>query len=250
MARFFLPRENLQAGRGVIDGRELEHLRRVLRLGPGDQITVFGDDGREHEAVIRSLSAQRGEIEILRSYEANRESPLAVTLALGLTKGEKMDFVIEKATELGVQTILPFRSSHAVPKFDAAKVAKRAERWRNIVLSAAKQCGRTRTPEVLPLCEFAALLNRSEALKLMFWEKEKRRSLRELHAQQSSVASLLLAVGPEGGFSAEEADWARAGGFETVHLGRRILRAETAALAVVSLVQFLWGDLSEHLPLS
>ena len=95
------------------------HLCRVLRLGPGDRITVFDDTGWEHDAVIRSLNAEQGEIEILRSYEAGRESSLQITLALGLTKGEKMDFVVEKATELGVQSIVPFTSSHAVPKLDA-----------------------------------------------------------------------------------------------------------------------------------
>ena len=248
MARFFLPHKNLQANRGVIEGPELEHLRRVLRLQCGDRITVFDDTGREHDVVIRALSAERGEIEILRSYEPGRESPFPITLALGLTKGEKMGFVIEKATELGVQMILPFRSSRAIPKWDTEKIARRAARWRNIALSAAKQCGRTRMPEVLPLGEFPAVLNRPESLKLLFWEKEERRSLRQMHKQHPLAESLLLTVGPEGGFSDEEAASAQAHGFETVHLGRRILRAETAALAVISLAQFLWGDLSEHLP--
>lgn len=243
MARFFLPRKNIQDNRGIIDGQELTHLQRVLRLGPGDRVTVFDDMGWEHEAVIQSLSAERGEIEIRRSYEARRESSLHITLALGLTKGEKMDLVVEKATELGVQSIIPFASAHAVPKFDQTKIAKRTERWRKIALSAAKQCGRTQVPEVLPLCDLAALVDRPAALKLLFWEKEEQRSLQQVHEQNPLAKSLLLAIGPEGGFSAEEANLARARGFETIHLGRRILRAETAAVTVVSLAQFLWGDL-------
>ena len=106
MARFFVPRTNIRDQRALIDGAELAHLRRVLRFGPGDQVTIFDDAGWEHDAVIRQLSAETGELEILRSYEAERESKLEITLALGLTKGEKMDWVIEKATELGVRSIV------------------------------------------------------------------------------------------------------------------------------------------------
>ena len=157
MARFFLPKKNIDGNRGFIQGQELQHLRRVLRLAPGDGITVFDDAGREHEAVIRSFGSESAEIEIIRSREAPRESPLDLSLALGLTKGDKMDFVVEKATELGVCRIVPFISVHAVTKLDAAKAEKRAARWQKIALSAAKQCGRTRIPEILPLCEFRDL---------------------------------------------------------------------------------------------
>jgi len=244
MARFYLPKKNLRDSRGVLDGQELAHLRKVLRLVPGDRITVFDDSGWEHEAVIRQLSARQGEIEILRSYEAGRESPLQVTLAVGLTKGEKMDFVIEKATELGVQTIVPFTCVFSVPKLDDKKVAARSARWEKIALSAVKQCGRTRVPEILPLIEFDSLV-RGEApaaVKLIFSEQEQRQSLHQAHLTHPGAQSVFVAVGPEGGFSAGEAELARSHGFEPVHLGRRILRAETAAVAALSLVQFLWGD--------
>jgi 16S rRNA (uracil1498-N3)-methyltransferase len=245
MARFFLPRKNIRDNRGVIDGQELAHLQRVLRFAPGDRITVFDDTGWEHEAVIQSLSAERGEIEIIQSYEAGRESALFITLALGLTKGEKMDLVVEKATELGVQSIMPFVSAHAVPKLDPTKAAKRTERWRKIALSAAKQSGRSQVPEVLPLCDFMTLVSQpaAPALKLLFWEKEDHQSLQQVKERNPGADNLLLVVGPEGGFSAEEANLARSRGFATIHLGRRILRAETAAVTVVSLAQFLWGDL-------
>ena len=245
MARFFVPKKNLRDHRGVVEGQELAHLRRVLRLVPGDRVTVFDDSGWEHDAVIRKLSSEQGEIEILRSYEAGRESALEMTLAVGLTKGEKMDFVVEKATELGVQTIVPFTSAFSVPKLDAKKIAARTARWQKIALSAVKQCGRTRVPEILPLCDFEALIGaeRAETLKLFFWEKEQQQSLRHAHEKNADTKSVLLVVGPEGGFTAEEAELARARGFEPIHLGRRILRAETAAVTALSLVQFLWGDL-------
>jgi 16S rRNA (uracil1498-N3)-methyltransferase len=245
MARFFLPKQNIRADRGIIDGQELEHLRRVLRLNPGDLITVFDESGAEHEAVIRALNAEQGEVEILRSYEARRESPLDLTLAVGLTKGAKMDWVVEKATELGVRTLIPFISTHAVPKLDETKIAKRTERWRKIALNAAKQCGRTRVPEVLWLYDYPNLVSQiwPETLKLLFWEGEERQSLHQVCGNSVEVRAVLLAVGPEGGFSSEEAKLAQDHGFKTVHLGRRMLRAETAAVTAVSLAQYLWGDL-------
>ena len=244
MARFFLPKKNIDGNRGVIHGQELQHLRRVLRLAPGDGITVFDDAGREHDAVIRSCGSESAEIEIIRSREAPRESPLDLTLALALTKGDKMDFVVEKATELGVCRMVPFISIHAVAKLDAAKAEKRAARWQKIALSAAKQCGRTRIPEV-SRSEFRDLLGQDwpDTLKLFFWENEARQSLRQVQDKRGDTESVLIAIGPEGGFSAEEARAAQARGFEMISLGRRILRAETAALTAVSLAQFLWGDL-------
>jgi 16S rRNA (uracil1498-N3)-methyltransferase len=246
MARFFLPRNQIHDRRGVLDGPELDHLRRVLRLKPGDRITVFDEMGWEHEGVIRSLAAAQGEVEILNSIQAQRESPLRITLAVGLTKGDKLDFVVEKATELGVHAIIPFASSYTVPKLDEKKIAARRSRWEKIALSAAKQCGRTAVPEVLPLGTFAELIARPwpEAVKLLFWEKEADQSLRRVREKYGDLGAILVVTGPEGGFSAEEAELARGHGFELVRLGGRILRAETAALTALSLVQFLWGDLS------
>ena len=245
MARFFVRRENIQGTKAILDGQELEHLRRVLRLTAGDTVTLFDDAGWEHEAVISNLHSDRGELDICRSYEAGRESPLALTLALGLTKGEKMDFVVEKATELGVATILPFASSFTVPKLNDKKIADRSERWRKIALSAAKQSGRTQVPEILPLCEFGQMVQGADSrrLKLLFWEKETTQSLRQVYDANADAPAILIVIGPEGGLSSAEAQLALARDFHSVHLGRRILRAETAAIAALSLVQFLWGDL-------
>jgi 16S rRNA (uracil1498-N3)-methyltransferase len=245
MARFFVPKKNLHDAHGLIDGQELVHLRKVLRLVPGDRVTIFDDSGWEHEAVIRSLSAEQGRIEIVRSYEAPRESTLQVTLGIALTKGEKMDFIVEKATELGVKIIIPFSSSYSVPQLDENKIMKRTERWQKIALSATKQCGRTRVPEIAPLWEYGKLVHGTspQTLKLIFWEKEKRQSLYEVRDKYGDVNAVLIVVGPEGGFTLEEAQLAQQHGFEAVEMGRRILRADTAAVAAVTLVQFLWGDL-------
>jgi 16S rRNA (uracil1498-N3)-methyltransferase len=245
MARFFLAKEKIHGDRALVDGQELAHLSRVLRLRAGDSVVVIDDSGWEHEAVIDSLSSTRGELKILRSNETQRESTLLVTLAVGLTKGEKIDFVVEKATELGVQRIIPFASNYAVPKLDSDKIIKRTERWRKIAVSAAKQCGRARVPEILPLCDYSRLVSQPwpQSLKLIFWERESDQSLQRVYENHRKTKAVLVAVGPEGGFTVEEAEAARARGFEPVRIGRRILRAETAAMVALALVQFLWGDL-------
>jgi 16S rRNA (uracil1498-N3)-methyltransferase len=246
VARFFLPNERIRDRRGTIVGPELEHMRRVLRLEAGDHVTVFDDTGWEHEAVVRAFSADEGEIDILRSYPADRESSLAVTLAVGLTKGQKIDLVIEKATELGVQTIIPFVSAYTVPRLDEGKIERRAERWAKIAVNAAKQCGRTRIPKILPLHDFQGLVRQPwpAMLKLLFWEREAQQTLKQMHEKEPHPRAAFLLVGPEGGFSFEEAKAAQQHGFAPVHLGRRTLRAETAAVTAMSLVQFLWGDLA------
>jgi 16S rRNA (uracil1498-N3)-methyltransferase len=245
MARFFLPKERIQDQRGTVVGDELAHLRKVLRLEPGDRFIVFDDTGWEHEAVVRSFGAQRGDIDILRSYQAERESALQITLALGLTKGEKMDFVVEKATELGVLNIVPFTSTYTVPKLDDRKAEARTERWKKIAVSAAKQSGRACLPKVYSFCGFREFVGKpwGDMLKLFFWEKEGQQTLKQVHDSQPDARAVLLVIGPEGGFSVEEADLAQRHGFRSVQLGPRILRAETAAVTALSLVQFLWGDL-------
>lgn len=245
MARFFLAKEKIHGDRAFIDGQELAHLSRVLRLRAGDYVTVFDDSGWEHDASIDSLTPSKGELKILRSYESKSESTLPITLAVGLTKGEKIDLVVEKATELGVQRIIPFVSRYAVPKLDQDKISKRTERWQKIAVSAAKQSGRARVPEILPLCDYPWLISQPwpQALKLFFWEQGSDQSLHHVYENHREARAVLVTVGPEGGFTVAEAEAAQAQGFEPVQMGRRILRAETAAIAALALAQFLWGDL-------
>jgi len=245
MPRFFVSKRDIQGKKGTVTGPELEHLRKVLRLRPGDRVTLFDDEGWEHEGIILSYSAQAGEVKILSSHQPARESPLQVTLAQALGKGEKMDLVVEKATELGVTTLAPFLSSYTVPRLDRQKIEKRRARWQKIALSAAKQSGRTRIPEILDLGDFEALVRRPWPceLKLFLWEKESLQGLAQIREEKVRLDSLLLMVGPEGGFSSEEAAEAMRHGFRSVRLGRRVLRTETAALAALSIVQFLWGDI-------
>ncbi|HEX9445720.1 MAG TPA: 16S rRNA (uracil(1498)-N(3))-methyltransferase [Candidatus Binatia bacterium] len=245
MARFFVSKENISAGRATVAGPELEHMRRVLRLEPGDRVTLFDDAGWEHEGAILSYAGHLGEIAIAKSYQPERESPLRVTLAQALGKGEKVDWVVEKATELGAAAIAPFFCGRTVVRWDRAAAEKKRARWGRIALSAAKQSGRTRVPEIHEITDFAGIVGRQWPcdLKILFWEGERARGLAGMREQVPRVHSLLLVIGPEGGFSPEEAALAVASGFQSAGLGKRILRTETAAVAALSLAQFIWGDL-------
>ena len=245
MARFFVSKKDLHEKKGRVSGEELEHMRRVLRLRPGDQVTLFDDQGWEHEGVIRVYTDEIGEVEILSSFRPERESPLEITLAQALGKGEKMDWVVEKATELGVRRIAPFFSSRTVPRLDRERLERRKSRWEKIALAAVKQSGRGRIPEIVLAGDFTELIGRSWEcqLKLFFWEGESGQKLTQIRRERERLDSVLLVIGPEGGFSAEEASEAKRCGFQPVSLGRRILRTETAALAALSIVQCLWGDI-------
>lgn len=245
VTRFFVPQKNIRGASATVAGPELEHMRKVLRLAAGDRVVLFDDGGSEHEGVIRSLGSASGDIAITRSYRPQRESPLSITLAQGLGKGDKLDWVVEKATELGAAAVMPFLSARTVPRPDAAAAEKRAARWRRIALGAAKQSGRTKIPEILPLINFSDLVARAWRceLKILFYEGESARGLAEARAEAPRVQSLMIVVGPEGGFTREEIAAAVGAGFLPLRLGARILRTETAAVAVLSLAQFIWGDL-------
>ncbi len=245
MPRFFLPRISIHDNRATLTGQELEHLRRVLRLRPGDPITLFDDEGWEHDGTIRSFGDRTAEIEIVKSDRPGRESSLRIHLAQALGKGDKMDFIVEKATELGVDSIIPFLSAHTVPRPDSERVERRVERWRKIALSAAKQSGRTQIPEISGLTDFTDLIRRPRpcGLKLLFWERESLLGLKQIRNDIGHLDFLLLTIGPEGGFSPDEASEALRHEFKSVSLGSRILRSETAALAALSIAQFLWGDM-------
>jgi 16S rRNA (uracil1498-N3)-methyltransferase len=245
MHRFFISSAALNENKATLTGGELDHMRRALRLRPGDRVTLFDDSGAEHQGVIRSYGPRAADIEIIHSGRPERESKLEIFLAQALGKGDKMDFVVEKATELGVSAIAPFLSSRAVPKLDAIKSAMRQDRWRKIAISAAKQSGRTTIPEILELSDFSTLVSRPWPCdeKLIFGPVKADYSLRQMAADRSPFRSIILAIGPEGGFTPEEMAQARERGFRAVSLGKRILRTETAALAALSIVQFISGDM-------
>ena len=235
MLRLFVPRARTEGHRIHITGPELRHLR-TLRLGPGERLLVFDEHGDEHEVRLEHLGGRVADAMILATHRPARESRLDLTLAPALLKGAKMDLVIEKATELGVRRVAPVLSRHTIGQ------GVRLERWRRIAVAAAKQSGRTAVPAVDAPVPLADLVRAPwPGLRLIAWEGEREVPLVTLPPAAEAV---LVVVGPEGGFVADEVADARAHGFTSVTLAPRVLRAETAAITAAALCQHRWGDLS------
>jgi 16S rRNA (uracil1498-N3)-methyltransferase len=233
MLRLYVPTPPDVEGRLRITGAELRHLR-TLRLGPGDRFCVFDERGAEHEVTLEAIGTRDASARVVSTRTASRESPLDLVLVAALLKHDKMDWVVEKATELGVARIEPAATRYAVVR------AGHVERWQRIALAAAKQCGRTAIPVVDPVRPLGEVLRMPRpGLRLLAWEDEDARRVDDLPGPATAVT---VAVGPEGGFHPDEVAAARAADFTTVSLGRRVLRAETAAVVAVTLCQHRWGD--------
>ena len=227
-----------------LSGDEARHLRSVLRLGPGDRVHVFNGAGGEFECEVVELRKDSVRLNIIVQVEpASPESPLKLTLGVALLKGDKFDLVVQKATELGVSAIVPLETKLADIKLrDAHDAEKRVQRWQRIALEAAKQSGRAVVPELVSFLPLESFMRNHEDTDRLFFSERDGVSLAEA---QSDVArnSLTAIVGPEGGWNDEELDLARQTGWRIVTLGGRVLRAETAAIAVTVLLQNKFGDL-------
>jgi 16S rRNA (uracil1498-N3)-methyltransferase len=233
----------------VLDADETLHLRDVLRLHPGDEVLVFDGTGREFRCVIEAITKNSSELKVLSEVEpSRRESPLNLSLAVALLKHEKFDLVVQKATELGVYRITPVTSDRADvrPRSDEQAV-KRIARWQRIALEAAKQSGRARVPEIAQPEVFTELVKTeadpADVHRLMFAERAGQSLEKVCQASSDSPKRLVALVGPEGGWADSEIELARECGWSIVTLGGRIMRAETAAIAIVALLQHRFGDL-------
>ena len=233
MIRLFVETPPGADGQCRLSGAEARHLR-TLRAAPGDRVWVFDPHGREHEVVLASISPREAVGRVVATRDGGRESALALVLAAALIKRDKMDWVIEKATELGVARIIPMTTRYTVAH------GAPLERWRRIALAASKQCGRTRVPAIDAVRPIDQVLRDSwSGLKVVAWEDPAAPRWQTLPGQASEV---IVVVGPEGGFHLDETATAQAAGFVLASLGRRILRAETAAVVAAALCQHRWGD--------
>jgi 16S rRNA (uracil1498-N3)-methyltransferase len=216
------------------------HAARVLRLKVGDQLTLFNGAGGEFAVRIERIVARVVAVRVGHWLDVDRDSPLVVTLVQGLATGDRMDYVIQKAVELGVAAVRPVSAIRSVARLDASRAEKRLLHWRQIAISACEQCGRNRIPEVYPLLDLDDWLAQTSSV-----------SLRLLLAPDAKVTlpgmarppgGIELLVGPEGGLAPEEVAAALRAGFTAVRLGPRTLRTETAALAALAALSTLWGD--------
>ena len=250
--RFYAPPSAFapDGARVVLSEEESRHLRDVLRLGPGDEAHVFDGGGREFACVVAEPGARKGKalLEVRGPAEPpSPESPLELTLAVALLKGEKFDLVVQKATELGAARVVPLVTRRADVRLrDGRDAERRVERWRRVALEAAKQSGRARVPAVTEPQGFESLVAveaRAGLLRVMFAERAGV-GLDALKAERASPPAAAAAlVGPEGGWEDEEVEFARRHGWAVVTLGGRTLRAETAALIACALLQHVFGDL-------
>ncbi len=244
MARFYLPQPRVEQGMLKVEGQEVKHIRKVLRLKEGDEITVFDGLGKEFKGTIVEEGLSSVVIRVEKAYSSEKDSPSEITLAQSLLKGEKMDYLIQKATELGVKDIVPFLSSRSVPLLEKSKRLERHRRWERIAVEASKQCGRGIVPKIEPVQDYSEMLRTaaSNALRLILWEREGMK-LKEILEGSKERKKIFFVIGPEGGFSQREIEEGKSAGFIPVTLGRRILRAETASLCFLSILQYEQGDI-------
>ncbi|MFA7466850.1 MAG: 16S rRNA (uracil(1498)-N(3))-methyltransferase [Desulfotomaculaceae bacterium] len=247
MARFLIDPGDVQGDTVTVTGEEAHHISRVLRLGPGDIITLLDGKGSLYQCRIEEKASGTVQCRVLETLPAGGEPPLRLVLLQGIAKGDKMDTIIQKGTELGASVFVPVHCRRSVVRLDVAKGAARRERWQRIAAGAAKQCRRALVPEVYEPVTWGNALNfiPPGAPAFLTWEEESGRSLKqELHSRPAPPEVYIM-IGPEGGLESDEVDEARCRGIVPVSLGPRILRTETAGLAVISMVLYQWGDLGE-----
>ncbi len=240
MHRFFVLPEQINNGCITITGDDLRHLSKVLRLREGDAITVCDSQGTDYNCKINKISKTEAIAAILGSCTSNSEPPINVTIYQGLPKSDKMDYIVQKCVELGAVKIVPVITKRAVaiPHDESKKIA----RWQKIAFEAAKQCGRGILPEVSGCVTFeqaVEAISQSDALNLIPYENEKCSKLRDALTSKNNINIL---IGPEGGFDEAEIELAMSKNIKPVTLGPRILRTETAPLAVLAAVMYELGD--------
>jgi 16S rRNA (uracil1498-N3)-methyltransferase len=239
--RIYLPRE-MEIGRTVeLGGDHLRYVKSVLRLKEGNALILFSGRGTEYDAVIRGIAAETATVEITTRRDV-RGAGIRTTIAQAIPKGPKMDLIVQKATELGASRIIPFHSSRSIPKLTTDKAHQKTARWQKIAIEAARQCRRADIPEVAEIQAFHDMLKMPEggALRIVLWEDESERGIKDVLRDRvnEGIGDFFILIGPEGGFSKEELEEAATSGFIPVSLGPRVLRTETASLAVLAIIQY------------
>lgn len=240
MPRFHCP-QRLGPGQTLdLPPEAAHHAARVLRLAVGDEVVLFNGEGGEYPAVLTHIGKHNVTVKTGPWSERECESPLDVHLAQAVSAGDKMDFTLQKAVELGIRSIQPLLAERCVVKLTGERAEKRVQHWQGVVVSACEQSGRNRVPAVAPLKALPNWLGEpNEAGLRLLLSPFAERSLSELERPAGPVT---LLIGPEGGFSENEVKMAASRGFTPVRLGARVLRTETAALAALAAMQARWGD--------
>jgi len=243
MPRFYCPPPLPSSGTFELPPDAAHHAARVLRLREGDPVQIFDGLGNERHGVIAEPGDKRVVISGIIAVDNDRESPLKVLLAQALSSSEKMDWVIQKATELGVAEIQPIDTERSVAKLSAERATKRLEHWQQVAISACEQCWRNTLPQIhapLDIMVWLQQMQKTAGTKFILLPQ----GAASLHAQAKPQGRIALLIGAEGGFTQAESDTALRCGFTPIRMGARVLRTETAAIAGLAALQTLWGDFS------
>ncbi len=246
MRRFLVENLNVQDGVCTITGPEARHMTRVLRMEAGDRFVLMDDKGSRFLASIESATRQGVRVILEKLLPKSPPSPVTIVLCQALLKSGPMDYLIQKTSELGINHIHPFSSLRTVTILKKERLSNRMRHWREIAKSSAKQSGRVVPAQInfpLTLGDLTTKWKEEKGMKAILWEGEGTMDLKGLLRGSSRAGKFIGMVGPEGGFAGEEIELAADAGFIPVTLGNRILRSETAAMTMVAIVQYEWGDL-------
>lgn len=250
MRRFFLHREIIYSHAPSITGPDVKHIRTVLRLRPGHEIVVFDGEGMEYRTRIEACTPRAVRLVILDKQASTAESPINIAIAQALLKGRKTDAIVRQLTELGATAFLPFLAERSVSAPKSGRMNERCQRWEAIAGEALKQCGRFRPLTVGPVVPFDQLLEscRSYRHKFVFHNDCPSGAMSPPWKNDRISGDVIGLIGPEGGFSNKELELARHHGFSRIALGPRVMKADTAAVAVATVLQFTMGDLGQSVP--
>ena len=236
LSRFFTDTP-LSLGDHDLPEAQAHYISRVLRMGEGDAVQLFDGSGLEFRGSLLEVGKKRVTVQLTESFSGQTESPLRIHLGQGLSRGERMDWAIQKATELGVSEITPIFSDRCEVRLKDERADKRLAHWRQVAISACEQCGRSSLPVIHPPVTLAEWIKTTEAdLKLVL------HPVAEPLTSHETPSRLAFLIGPEGGLNDAEVDQAKAAGFHAARLGPRVLRTETAPVVALSVAQQLWGD--------
>jgi 16S rRNA (uracil1498-N3)-methyltransferase len=244
MRRFFLDREMILSDKPTLTGPDVKHIRTVLRLKPGEEIFLFDGKGSEYRARIIDSTPKTIILSVLERFPSISESPVEITIGQGLLKAKKMDRIVRQVTELGIYALIPLLAKRSVPRPRPERWAEKEQRWETIAQESLKQCGRSQMPCLEPPTSFKELVavSRTHDLKIIFHEGNPGEESNLYLNDPRDVRSVLALIGPEGGFTPNEVQMALEGGFVCVSLGPRILKADTAVVAVCAVLQYAFGD--------
>ncbi|WP_289005693.1 16S rRNA (uracil(1498)-N(3))-methyltransferase [uncultured Kingella sp.] len=238
MPRFYLPAPLAPHTTFSLPDNIVRHIH-VLRLNTGDNITLFNGTGSDFDATLQEIGKRHAECHITAQRQPENESALNITLVQAVSSGERMDFTLQKSVELGVHAIQPMISERCVVRLSGDRAEKRVQRWQDIVIAACEQSGRSIVPTVQPIVSFADYLRQMPPELHLMMSLRRAQALRDIAPVPQT---LRLMIGPEGGWTPAEEQAALAAGVQTITLGKRVLRTETAAMAAMAAMQVLWGD--------